>query len=105
MKSRMINPAPNPSHLNRRKALQTHASATAVGGVTAASATTTIDAFDRNAGGFGDARRVFLPALYVVWFRIKEPAPGELDRAEPSDQLHQTYNLSLLSTAIQHRSG
>jgi multidrug efflux pump subunit AcrB len=25
---------------------------------------------------------VFLPALYVVWFRIKEPPPGAIDRAE-----------------------
>jgi len=32
---------------------------------------------------------VFLPALYVVWFRIKEPSPREVDRAEPSDHLQQ----------------
>jgi multidrug efflux pump subunit AcrB len=32
---------------------------------------------------------VFLPALYVVWFRIKEPAPREVDRVDPSDQLQQ----------------
>jgi multidrug efflux pump subunit AcrB len=32
---------------------------------------------------------VFLPALYVAWFRIKEPSPREADRAEPSDQLQQ----------------
>jgi multidrug efflux pump len=33
---------------------------------------------------------VFLPALYVAWFRIKEPAPHRVDRADPSDQLPQT---------------
>jgi multidrug efflux pump subunit AcrB len=32
---------------------------------------------------------VFLPALYVVWFRIKEPSPREAGRADPSDQLQQ----------------
>jgi len=30
---------------------------------------------------------VFLPALYVAWFRIKEPAPREADRIDPSGQL------------------
>ena len=30
---------------------------------------------------------VFLPALYVAWFRIKEPSPQKMDRADPSDQL------------------
>ena len=25
---------------------------------------------------------VFLPALYVAWFRIKEPSPQEEDRAD-----------------------
>jgi multidrug efflux pump subunit AcrB len=29
---------------------------------------------------------VFLPALYVAWFRIKEPSPQEVDRADLSDQ-------------------
>jgi hypothetical protein len=33
---------------------------------------------------------VFLPALYVAWFRIKEPAPQQVDRVDPSDQLLQT---------------
>ncbi|MEA2793495.1 MAG: multidrug efflux pump, partial [Bradyrhizobium sp.] len=32
---------------------------------------------------------IFLPALYVAWFRIKEPSPREVDRADPSDQLQQ----------------
>ncbi len=32
---------------------------------------------------------VFLPALYVAWFRIKEPSPREVDRADPSDQFQQ----------------
>ena len=32
---------------------------------------------------------VFLPALYVAWFRIKEPAPPEVKRADTSDQLLQ----------------
>jgi len=30
---------------------------------------------------------VFLPALYVAWFRIKEPSPREADRVDLSDQL------------------
>jgi multidrug efflux pump subunit AcrB len=30
---------------------------------------------------------VFLPALYVAWFRIKEPSPQKMDRADRSDQL------------------
>jgi Cu/Ag efflux pump CusA len=30
---------------------------------------------------------VFLPALYVAWFRIKEPAPREVNRVDPSSQL------------------
>jgi Cu/Ag efflux pump CusA len=30
---------------------------------------------------------VFLPALYVAWFRIKEPSPREADRVDVSDQL------------------
>jgi multidrug efflux pump subunit AcrB len=33
---------------------------------------------------------VFLPALYVAWFRIKEPSPPEVDRVDLSDQFHQT---------------
>jgi hypothetical protein len=33
---------------------------------------------------------VFLPALYVAWFRIKEPAPPEADRPDASDQLLRT---------------
>jgi len=33
---------------------------------------------------------VFLPALYVAWFRIKEPAPQQVDRVDPSDQLQLT---------------
>jgi len=33
---------------------------------------------------------VFLPALYVAWFRIKEPAPPEADPAETSGQLLRT---------------
>jgi multidrug efflux pump len=32
---------------------------------------------------------IFLPALYVVWFRIKEP-PREVDRVDPSDGLQRT---------------
>jgi hypothetical protein len=31
----------------------------------------------------------FLPALYVAWFRIKEPIQREVDRADTSDQLLQ----------------
>ena len=55
----MINPAPKPSNLNRREALQTvgatAALATAAGGLTgAASAVTpTINASDRNSGAVG----------------------------------------------------
>ena len=33
---------------------------------------------------------VFLPALYVAWFRIKEPSPQQVDRADHFDQLQQT---------------
>jgi multidrug efflux pump subunit AcrB len=33
---------------------------------------------------------VFLPALYVAWFRIKEPSPREVDCVDLSDQFHQT---------------
>jgi multidrug efflux pump len=33
---------------------------------------------------------VFLPALSVVWFRIKEPSPGESGRVDPSYQLRET---------------
>jgi hypothetical protein len=33
---------------------------------------------------------VFLPALYVAWFRIKEPSLRKVDRADLSDQLQQT---------------
>jgi len=33
---------------------------------------------------------VFLPALYVAWFHIKEPSPQKMDRADPSDQLQLT---------------
>ena len=32
---------------------------------------------------------VFLPALYVAWFRIKEPSPQEVDRADPCGPLQQ----------------
>jgi hypothetical protein len=28
---------------------------------------------------------VFLPALYVAWFRIKEPAPREVDSTDVCD--------------------
>jgi multidrug efflux pump subunit AcrB len=35
---------------------------------------------------------VFLPALYVAWFRIKEPSPREVDCVDPSDQFHRTSN-------------
>ena len=27
---------------------------------------------------------VFLPALYVLWFRVKEPVPAPADRQEPA---------------------
>jgi multidrug efflux pump len=33
---------------------------------------------------------VFLPALYVAWFRIKQPSPREVDRVDLSDQFHRT---------------
>jgi Cu/Ag efflux pump CusA len=33
---------------------------------------------------------VFLPALYVAWFRVKEPSPQEVDRTDPSHQFPQT---------------
>jgi multidrug efflux pump subunit AcrB len=33
---------------------------------------------------------VFLPALYVAWFRIKEASPQQMDRVDPSGQLQQT---------------
>jgi hypothetical protein len=33
---------------------------------------------------------VFLPALYVAWFRIKEPSSQEVDRADHSHRLLQT---------------
>jgi multidrug efflux pump subunit AcrB len=33
---------------------------------------------------------VFLPALYVAWFRIKEPSPQQVDRVDHFDQLQQT---------------
>jgi hypothetical protein len=32
---------------------------------------------------------VFLPALYVAWFRIKEPSPRGEDCGDPSGQLQQ----------------
>ena len=32
---------------------------------------------------------VFLPALYVAWFRIKEPTQRELDRVDRSGQLQE----------------
>jgi hypothetical protein len=32
---------------------------------------------------------VFLPALYVVWFRIKEPSTREPHGIEHSGQFHQ----------------
>jgi multidrug efflux pump subunit AcrB len=33
---------------------------------------------------------VFLPALYVAWFRIREPSPQEADHVDLSDQLQLT---------------
>jgi hypothetical protein len=33
---------------------------------------------------------VFLPSLYVAWFRIKEPSPLKVDCIDLSDQFHQT---------------
>jgi multidrug efflux pump subunit AcrB len=33
---------------------------------------------------------VFLPALYVAWFRIKEPPRVEIDRADLSDKFQQS---------------
>jgi multidrug efflux pump subunit AcrB len=33
---------------------------------------------------------VFLPALYVAWFRIKEASPQQVDRVDLSGQLRQT---------------
>jgi Cu/Ag efflux pump CusA len=33
---------------------------------------------------------IFLPALCVVWFRIEEPSPREVDRVDLSDRLQQT---------------
>jgi type IV secretory pathway TrbL component len=50
----VINPAPKPSHLNRREALQTVAIAAAAGGLVGAAraATMATNASDRNAGGF-----------------------------------------------------
>ena len=33
---------------------------------------------------------VFLPALYVVWFRIKEPASVEMDRVESLQPICRT---------------
>jgi multidrug efflux pump len=33
---------------------------------------------------------IFLPALYVAWFRIREPLPQEVDRVDLSDQFQQT---------------
>jgi multidrug efflux pump len=33
---------------------------------------------------------IFLPALYVAWFRIKEPPRREVDRVDVSDQFQQT---------------
>jgi hypothetical protein len=32
---------------------------------------------------------VFLPALYVAWFRIKEPTQQEMDRVDASGQLQE----------------
>jgi multidrug efflux pump len=32
---------------------------------------------------------VFLPALYVAWFRINEPSPPVVERVDLSDQFHQ----------------
>jgi hypothetical protein len=50
----MINPAPKPSHLNRREALQTVGATVALATVAGAAgaATTAINASDRHAGGF-----------------------------------------------------
>ncbi len=33
---------------------------------------------------------VFLPALYVAWFRIKEPSPQQSEQPDLSDQPQQT---------------
>jgi multidrug efflux pump len=33
---------------------------------------------------------VFLPTLYVAWFRIKEPSPQGVDRVDLSDQFPRT---------------
>ncbi len=33
---------------------------------------------------------VFLPALYVAWFRINEPSPPEVHSVDLSDQIQQT---------------
>ena len=33
---------------------------------------------------------VFLPALYVAWFNIKEPSPHKVDGVASSDQLRET---------------
>jgi hypothetical protein len=50
----VINPAQKPSHLNRREALQTVGATVALATVAgaASAATTTVNASDRNAGGF-----------------------------------------------------
>jgi multidrug efflux pump subunit AcrB len=36
---------------------------------------------------------VFLPALYVAWFRIKEPSLQEVERFDLSDRFHQTAKI------------
>jgi hypothetical protein len=33
---------------------------------------------------------VFLPALYVAWFRIKEPSPQQSEHADLSGQIQPT---------------
>ena len=43
---------------------------------------------------------VFLPALYVAWFRIKEPAPREVGRVDPSDQLQQASTNAFRSLCV-----
>jgi multidrug efflux pump len=39
---------------------------------------------------------VFLPALYVAWFRIKEPSPQAIDRTDLSDKFQQRSSKPVL---------
>jgi hypothetical protein len=41
------------------------------------------------ASGCHSADACVSPALYVAWFRIKKPLPGEPERIEPARHLHQ----------------